>query len=111
MLKINNLNLYYGASQALRDVSLAAEKGRVTCLLGRNGVGKTSMLSAIAGHQGIASGEILWEDKPIHAMAPHERARAGIAYVPQGRELPVDRAGKPEDRLQLPAAEPALRRQ
>lgn len=87
MLEVKNVNLFYGASQALRDVSLSAEKGKVTCLLGRNGVGKTSMLNAIAGQQGISSGEILWDGKPIHSMSPHERARAGIAYVPQGREI------------------------
>lgn len=87
MLEARNVNLFYGASQALRNVSLTAEKGKVTCLLGRNGVGKTSMLNAIAGQQAISSGEILWEGKPIQAMAPYQRARAGIAYVPQGREI------------------------
>lgn len=87
MLEIKNVNLFYGASQALKDVSLSAEKGKVTCLLGRNGVGKTSLLNAIAGQQAIASGDILWNGKPIQAMAPYDRARAGIAYVPQGREI------------------------
>ncbi|MGD9660489.1 MAG: urea ABC transporter ATP-binding subunit UrtE [Porticoccaceae bacterium] len=87
MLEIKNVNLFYGASQALKDVSLNVEKGKVTCLLGRNGVGKTSLLNAVAGQQGIASGDLLWEGKPIQAMAPYDRARAGIAYVPQGREI------------------------
>jgi len=87
MLEITNVNLFYGASQALKDVSLRAEKGKVTCLLGRNGVGKTSLLNAIAGQQAIASGDILWEGKPIQSLAPYDRARAGIAYVPQGREI------------------------
>src|SRR5690606_31038333 len=87
MLEITNVNLFYGASQALKDVSLTAEKGKVTCLLGRNGVGKTSLLNAIAGQQAIASGDILWEGKPIQSLAPYDRARAGIAYVPQGREI------------------------
>lgn len=87
MLEIRNLNLFYGASQALKDVSLNADKGKVTCLLGRNGVGKTSLLNAIAGQRPVASGEILWDGKSITAMAPYDRARAGIAYVPQGREI------------------------
>lgn len=87
MLEVNQISLFYGASQALKDVSLVAEKGRVTCILGRNGVGKTSLLNAIAGHQPIAAGDILWEGKPINRLAPYDRARAGIAYVPQGREI------------------------
>ena len=87
MLEITNLNLFYGASQALKDVSLVAEKGAVTCVLGRNGVGKTSLLNALAGRQAIAGGDILWEGRSIANLAPHERARAGIAYVPQGREI------------------------
>jgi urea transport system ATP-binding protein len=87
MLEINNVNLFYGASQALKNVSLKAEKGQVTCLLGRNGVGKTSLLNAIAGQQSIQSGDILWDGKPMQSIAPYDRARAGIAYVPQGREI------------------------
>lgn len=87
MLEVTNVDLFYGASQALRDVSLKAEKGKVTCLLGRNGVGKTSLLNAVAGQQSVSAGDILWEGKSIKAMAPHERARNGIAYVPQGREI------------------------
>lgn len=87
MLEIKGVNLFYGASQALKNVSLSAEKGKVTCLLGRNGVGKTSLLNAIAGQEPVSSGEILWNGKPVHSMAPYDRARAGIAYVPQGREI------------------------
>jgi len=87
MLTVNAVDLHYGASQALRRVSIAAEPGKVTCLLGRNGVGKTSLLSAIAGHQSISAGEIVWEGRPIHGLPPYERARLGIAYVPQGREI------------------------
>ena len=87
MLDVKEIDLFYGASQALRSVNVEAEKGKVTCVLGRNGVGKTSLLKAIAGHQPIKSGAVMWEDEDISAMAPHERASRGIAYVPQGREI------------------------
>ncbi|NQV54363.1 MAG: urea ABC transporter ATP-binding subunit UrtE [Rhodospirillales bacterium] len=87
MLNVENIDLYYGASQALKSVGLQAELGNVTCVLGRNGVGKTSLLRAIAGHQPIQAGQILWEDEDISALAPFERAGRGIAYVPQGREI------------------------
>src|SRR3979411_493247 len=87
MLSVEAVDLYYGASQALRRVSLTANKGEVTCILGRNGVGKTSLLRAIFGLQPIRSGHIHWEDRELTALAPHERARAGLALVPQGREI------------------------
>jgi urea transport system ATP-binding protein len=87
MLSVEGIDLYYGASHALRRVSLTAKKGEVTCILGRNGVGKTSLLRAIFGLHPIRHGRILWEERPISDLAPHERARAGIAMVPQGREI------------------------
>ncbi len=87
MLKAEGLNLYYGASHALRDVALTAEAGRITCVLGRNGVGKTSLMRALVGLQGVRSGAILWEGEDIVGLKPHERARRGIAMVPQGREI------------------------
>ena len=87
MLKVEDINLYYGASQALRSVSLTAEAGKVTTVLGRNGVGKTSLLRAIVGRQSIAGGQILWQGKDIARKAPEVRARAGLASVPQGREI------------------------
>jgi urea transport system ATP-binding protein len=87
MLTVDAIDLYYGASQALRRVSVNAELGKVTCIMGRNGVGKTSLLRAIAGQQPIASGSILWQGETITTLAPHERARRAIAYVPQGREI------------------------
>ncbi len=87
MLRVENVDLYYGASQALYDVSLDAAPGQVTCILGRNGVGKTSLLRALSGHQGIKSGVITWDGQAITKMSPHDRARLGIAYVPQGREI------------------------
>jgi urea transport system ATP-binding protein len=87
MLAVNNIDLFYGASQALWDVSLSAKKGAVTCILGRNGVGKTSLLRAIAGQQSITSGDIELEGENITELPPHARTRRGVAYVPQGREI------------------------
>lgn len=87
MLEICEVDLYYGASQALKKVSFTAEKGRVSCVMGRNGVGKTSLMRAIAGQQAISGGAILWEEQDISRLAPYERAKRGIAYVPQGRDV------------------------
>jgi urea transport system ATP-binding protein len=87
MLSVEAVDLYYGASHTLRQVSLTAKKGEVTCILGRNGVGKTSLLRAIFGLNPIRSGRIRWEDRDLAALPPHERARAGLALVPQGREI------------------------
>src|SRR3954467_13783729 len=87
MLTVENVDLYYGASHILRRVGLNAPKGGVTCLLGRNGVGKTSLLRAVLGLEPISHGRILWEGKDIPKLSPPERARHGIAYVPQGREI------------------------
>jgi urea transport system ATP-binding protein len=87
MLDIKAIDLHYGAAQALRGVSLQAETGQVMCVLGRNGVGKTSLLDAMAGQQPISKGTIVWEGQDITGLKPYERARRGIAYVPQGREI------------------------
>ena len=87
MLKVDNISLYYGAAQALRGVSLSAEPGKVTCVLGRNGVGKTSLLRAIVGQQAVSKGSIDWDGHSINALKPYQRARSGIAIVPQGREI------------------------
>src|SRR3984885_11564883 len=87
MLSVDAIDLYYGASYTLRRVSLTAKRGEETCILGRNGVGKTSLLRAIFGLQPIRSGRIAWEDRDLTALAPHDRARAGLALVPQGREI------------------------
>ncbi|MBV9828647.1 MAG: urea ABC transporter ATP-binding subunit UrtE [Alphaproteobacteria bacterium] len=87
MLTVEGVDLYYGASHTLRQVTMSARKGEVTCVLGRNGVGKTSLLRAIFGLNPIRSGTIRWEDKDISTLAPHDRARAGLALVPQGREI------------------------
>jgi urea transport system ATP-binding protein len=87
MLKVDNISLYYGAAQALRGVSIAAEPGKVTCVLGRNGVGKTSLLRAMVGQYPIASGSITLNGDDITGLKPYERARRGIGFVPQGREI------------------------
>ncbi|MDX7953481.1 urea ABC transporter ATP-binding subunit UrtE [Lichenihabitans sp. Uapishka_5] len=87
MLHVDSIDLYYGAAQALRSVSLSAKPGRVTGVLGRNGVGKSSLLRAIVGHQPIRSGRIVWDDRDISKLPTHSRAKRGIAYVPQGREI------------------------
>jgi len=87
MLHVDKIDLYYGHAQALRGVSLKARSGRVTTVLGRNGVGKTSLLRAIVGHVPITSGRIGWEERDISKLATPDRARLGIAYVPQGREI------------------------
>ncbi|HEY6984272.1 urea ABC transporter ATP-binding subunit UrtE [Reyranella sp.] len=87
MLAVRNVDLFYGAAQALRSVSLTAAVGRVTCLLGRNGVGKTSLLRAIVGLQPIASGAISLDGQDVSRLAAFDRARRGVAMVPQGREI------------------------
>ena len=87
MLNIKNINQYYGGSHILRDVSLQAELGKVTVILGRNGVGKTTLLKSLMGLVPIRSGSIELDGKPIQNATPYERARAGIGFVPQGREI------------------------
>jgi urea transport system ATP-binding protein len=87
MLEVNAIDLHYGAAQALRAVSLKAEPGKVTCVLGRNGVGKTSLLDALAGQHAVTRGTVTLDGADITALAPYVRARRGIAYVPQGREI------------------------
>ena len=87
MLEVQQADLFYGASQALRKVNLKAAIGCVTCLLGRNGVGKTSLLRAIIGQQPLSGGSIHWQGKDITNWPAFKRARDGIAYVPQGREI------------------------
>ncbi len=86
-LEVEDVHLHYGAAEALRGVSLKADPGRITCVLGRNGVGKTSLLSAITGQHGVTSGSIRFEGKEIKGQPPYARAARGIASVPQGREI------------------------
>jgi urea transport system ATP-binding protein len=87
MLTVDSIDLHYGAAQALRRVSLTAKPGEVTAVLGRNGVGKTSLMRAIVGQQPVSAGTIALDGQPIHALKPEDRARRGIAFVPQGREI------------------------
>jgi urea transport system ATP-binding protein len=87
MLEVNSIDLHYGAAQALRKISLTAEPGKVTCVLGRNGVGKTSLLRALMGQHPVSAGSIAFEGADITRLSTVERARRHIAYVPQGREI------------------------
>ncbi len=87
MLNVKNINQYYGGSHILRDVSLQAQLGKVTVVLGRNGVGKTTLLKSLMGLVPIKSGSIEFDGRAIHHATPYERARAGIGFVPQGREI------------------------
>ncbi|MFL5032354.1 MAG: urea ABC transporter ATP-binding subunit UrtE [Xanthobacteraceae bacterium] len=87
MLEVQGIDLHYGAAQALRGVTLAAEPGKVSCVLGRNGVGKTSLLRALTGHHPVSRGTVRFDGADITRLKPYERARCGIAYVPQGREI------------------------
>ncbi|NCP40486.1 MAG: urea ABC transporter ATP-binding subunit UrtE [Rhodoferax sp.] len=87
MLKVTNINQYYGGSHILRDVNLTAELGKVTVILGRNGVGKTTLLKSLMGLVPVKTGTIEFDSKQIQNATPYERARAGIGFVPQGREI------------------------
>lgn len=86
-LSIRKIDLHYGAAQALRSISIACRPGRITAVLGRNGVGKSSTLRAIAGINAITAGEIAFGDDVLRKLPPYRRARMGIGYVPQGREI------------------------
>ena len=87
MLTVEGLTLHYGGSQILHGIDLHAEAGKVTCIMGTNGVGKTSLLKALAGVHQASSGTISLEGMPLGRMPAHERARNGIGYVPQGRDI------------------------
>jgi len=87
MLSINGLNQFYGQSHTLWDIELEVPKGKCTCLMGRNGVGKTTLLDCIMGALPLASGEMIYQNLQLHALAMEQRARTGIGYVPQGRQI------------------------
>ncbi|ENU28751.1 urea ABC transporter, ATP-binding protein UrtE [Acinetobacter sp. CIP-A165] len=87
MLEVKEINQFYGGSHILRDVSLSAPVGECSVVLGRNGVGKTTLLKCLMGILPIKSGQILLDGKDIAKMSPEQRVRAGLAYVPQGRDI------------------------
>ena len=87
MLQVKELNQYYGGSHILRGVNFEARIAEVTCLLGRNGVGKTTLLKCLMGLIPARSGSVLWQEKNVTQWKPHQRVRAGVAYVPQGRDI------------------------
>jgi len=87
MLDVENINQYYGSSHTLRGITMSVKQGECLALLGRNGVGKTTLLQCLMGVQPLASGSIHFDGKDISKLAPHARAALGMAYVPQGREI------------------------
>ena len=87
MLRIEGLSVSYGEGLAVRDVALAVPPGAAACLMGRNGVGKTTLLKSVMGFLAPRVGEVFVEGRPINVLATDERARFGIGYVPQGREI------------------------
>jgi len=87
LLRASKIDVFYGAAQALRSVSVSVAQGKIACLMGRNGVGKTTLLRTIVGHLATAAGSITLAGDEISKLRPSERARRGIAYVPQGREI------------------------
>ncbi|RQU72926.1 urea ABC transporter ATP-binding subunit UrtE [Burkholderia cenocepacia] len=87
MLKIEALNQYYGGSHILRNVNLAADNGKLTVLLGRNGVGKSTLLRCLMGVVAAKSGSVSWRGTSLGALPPYARVAAGLAYVPQGRDI------------------------
>ncbi len=87
MLEVKELHQYYGGSHILRGLSFEARIGEITCLLGRNGVGKTTLLKCLMGLIPAKEGTVTWEGKAITGYKPHQRVQSGIAYVPQGREI------------------------
>jgi urea transport system ATP-binding protein len=87
MLSLQSIHQFYGSSHTLRGLNLEVRKGALTVLLGRNGVGKTTLLRSIMGQTALRSGEILLDQQAIQGLQSHERVAAGIGYVPQGREI------------------------
>src|SRR5215470_5564910 len=87
MLEVTNLNQYYGGSHILRNVKLEVPDGQLTVLLGRNGVGKTTLLRCLMGVVPTKTGTITWRGTPISTMPTHSRVASGLAYVPQGRDI------------------------
>ncbi len=106
MLNVQSIDQYYGGSHTLRGVSLSLERGQCLALLGRNGVGKTTLLKCLMGVEPVASGRIQFNGQDITRLPPHQRAARGIAYVPQGRDI-FARLTVEENLLMGMAAKPA----
>jgi urea transport system ATP-binding protein len=87
MLQINQVNQYYGGSHILRDVTLTVPAGELTVMLGRNGVGKTTLLRCVMGIVAIRTGSVVWKDKSLERLPPYSRVASGLGYVPQGRDI------------------------
>ena len=87
LLEVKDLEFSYGEVQVLRGLDLIVEAGKIVCVMGRNGVGKTSLLRGLTGHTPIRSGSVMWDGEDIARLPPFARARRGIAYVPQGRDV------------------------
>ncbi|HDZ78358.1 MAG TPA: ATP-binding cassette domain-containing protein, partial [Gammaproteobacteria bacterium] len=87
MLKLEGINQYYGESHILWDISFDVKKGECTCLMGRNGVGKTTLLKCIMGSLPVRKGAIYYQDKDLTKLSAERRAHMGIGYVPQGRQI------------------------
>jgi urea transport system ATP-binding protein len=87
MLKVEKLNVYYGESHILRDVDLEVRPGQVVCLMGRNGVGKTTLLKTITGRLAARSGRVSLGEREVTKLPSFKRARLGVGYAPQGREI------------------------
>ena len=87
MLQINQVNQYYGGSHILRDVTLTVAAGELTVMLGRNGVGKTTLLRCVMGIVAIRTGSVVWKDKSLERLPPYSRVTSGLGYVPQGRDI------------------------
>ncbi len=87
ILEINNLNVNIGYSRILNNINLSAKEGKVTCVMGKNGMGKTTLLNTIMGHHIAKNGKIVYNKKNINNQMPYQRAKMGISYVPQGRDI------------------------
>ncbi len=103
MLEVTNLNQYYGGSHTLWDLTLSVPKGSCTCLMGRNGMGKTTLLKSIMGLLPLATGELMFKGENIRLLPVHSRARLGIGFVPQGREIFSQLTVEENLKLGLPA--------
>ena len=87
MLNIENVTVKISNSIILSEINMKIKEGLISCIMGKNGMGKTTLLETIIGHHNLFSGTIKFKDKNIERLSPYERANLGLAYVPQGREI------------------------